>query len=295
MEKDSYRVVSKLGQGTFGCVDKIKIKESGEEYACKNSRMHDDEGQCPAFIREGALVGRLDHENIIAFKSLAVDGDGAHFVMPLASMDLHKYIKDNCSGEIPLPVGERRDIMRQLLAALKHCHERGVAHRDVKPGNILLSKDPGTGSVNIQLTDFGQSRAIDFRVRSCSPCVCTRPFRSPEVYLGDTHHTGAMDVWAAGITLIHMHGKYNLINDEIGVVMLFDIFKLVGTPTEETWPGVSKLTHWTDFPKFPTSMKHIRSQLPHLTDAEADLLMKLLLTNPKTRITAAQALRHPFF
>ncbi|CAM9147918.1 unnamed protein product [Heterosigma akashiwo] len=123
-------------------------------------------------------------------------------VFELMDCDLKKYM-DSCQGPLePLLV---KSLLLQTLEGLEFCHSHGVMHRDMKPQNLLVSRD-GT----LKLCDFGLARAITPPTRRLTHEVVTLWYRAPEILLGAECYAPPVDVWACGPILVEMAAKHPL-------------------------------------------------------------------------------------
>jgi serine/threonine protein kinase len=180
--------------------------------------------------------------------------------------------------------------MTQMLRGLHFCHVRGVMHRDLKPQNILVSKDG-----RLKLADFGLARAFVPPIRPFTHEVVTLWYRAPEILLGCKTYALPVDIWSVGTILAEMVTKRPLFPGDSEVDELFKIFRFVnalrrvsiffphcgrfivrcnsvlGTPNEEVWPGVTALPDWNeDFPVWPTLL--LSRFAPGLSESGVDLL-----------------------
>lgn len=188
-----------------------------------------------------------------------------------------------------------RSYAAQLLLALEHCHRRGVVHRDLRPENILLSDEGGL----LKLGGFGNARSFVGVNRSQDE---TRPptivwYRAPEILLNYSKYTTQMDVWSAGLIFSEFFNDGDVLlpaTNEVEQLML--IFRLRGTPTEATWPGVTSLQ---DFQSVSISWpgESLRKQLhsKHVTSQVLELLESVLTVSPVKRCSATAALGHSYF
>lgn len=201
--------------------------------------------------------------------------------------DLKKYF-DNLNGEIDPDVV--RSFQYQLLRGLEYCHKNNVLHRDLKPQNLLINK---TGE--LKLADFGLARAFGIPVRCYSAEVVTLWYRPPDVLFGAKLYTTSIDMWSAGCIFAELANAGRPLFPGSDVEdQLKRIFKLLGTPTEETWPGVTTLPDYKPFPIYhPTTV--FSSVVPKLNSKGRDLLQKLLVCNPAARISAEESLNHSYF
>jgi len=124
--------------------------------------------------------------------------------------------------------------------------------------------------------------------------VVTLWYRAPEVLLGSSRYSTPVDVWSIGTIFAEMAMKRPLFHGDSEIDQLFRIFRVLGTPTEEVWPGVGQLKDFKQtFPKWKRG--DIKGSVKNLDDDGIDLLCKCLIYNPAKRLSAKQALLHPYF
>ncbi|RUP48057.1 hypothetical protein BC936DRAFT_145012 [Jimgerdemannia flammicorona] len=180
--------------------------------------------------------------------------------------------------------------MYQLLKGIAYCHEHRVLHRDLKPQNLLINKQKG----ELKLADFGLARAFGIPVRSYSHEVVTLWYRAPDVLMGSRQYSTSIDVWSAGCIFAEMASGRPLFPGSSIQDQLLRIFKVLGTPTEETWPKVNQLPEYKkDFDYFRRIS--LDTLLPKLEPSGIDLLSRLVEFQPEKRISAEAALSHPYF
>ena len=221
-----------------------------------------------------------------------------------------------------------RTVMRQVLRALEHAHSRGICHRNLHSGHLLLDPAADGGCGRVAIASWSSSRRLQTPPAPVSPLrTCTVPYNvAPEGllhhetieddYAGENQGTALddgygdgetygpeVDVWSAGCIFAELrlgHSLFNKFSYAQGartLDQLLSIFKLFGTPRAATWDDVDHLEGWSG-DSYPRWMP--RSLLDVFPDGSigplsADLLWRLMALDPRKRITARQALRHPYF
>ncbi|KAJ1653593.1 cyclin-dependent kinase 5 [Dispira simplex] len=284
---DKYQKIEKLGEGTYGIVYKAQNRETGEVVALKRIRLDKEEEGVPCTaIREISLLKELKHPNIVKLHDVLHTEKKLTLVFEHLDSDLKKFI-DSCNGELDYQVVKR--FMYQLLQGLAYCHQRRVLHRDLKPQNLLINKRG-----QLKLADFGLARAFGIPVRSYSYEVVTLWYRAPDVLMESTQYSTTIDLWSAGCIFAEMSSGRPLFTGNNPSDQLVKIFKVLGTPTSETWPGMTSLKGYRpDFPTYPPT--DLCQYVPKLDAQGVDLLARLLRYVPEERLSAEQALRHEFF
>jgi len=149
--------------------------------------------------------------------------------------------------------------------------------------------------IRLKLADFGLSRSFDVPLKPITKEVVTLWYRAPEILMGDLHYSTPVDIWSIGCILYELTTRKPLFPGDSEIDELFCIFRMTGTPNEQTWPGVSNLSAWRNniFPKW--HKKPFSKELPRFPVSGIDLLEKMLEVDPSRRITATGALRHEIF
>ncbi|KAL1935248.1 hypothetical protein VTP01DRAFT_4388 [Rhizomucor pusillus] len=284
---DKYQKIEKLGEGTYGIVYKAQNRETTEVVALKRIRLDNEEEGVPCTaIREISLLKELKHVNILRLYDVLHTEKKLTLVFEYLDSDLKKFL-DSYGGDID--VLTIKQLMHQLMKGIAFCHEHKVLHRDLKPQNLLINKKG-----ELKLGDFGLARAFGIPVRSYSHEVVTLWYRAPDVLMGCRQYSTSIDLWSAGCIFAEMVSGRPLFPGSSIPDQLQRIFKVLGTPTEETWPGVSKLPEYKpDFEMF--ARIPLENLVPKLDPLGVDLLKQLLQYPPEKRITAKDALNHPYF
>ncbi|KAJ9579543.1 hypothetical protein L9F63_004802, partial [Diploptera punctata] len=188
-----------------------------------------------------------------------------------------------------LPQSLVKSYLHQLLKGVSYCHAHRVLHRDLKPQNLLIDKRG-----YIKLADFGLARAFGMPVRTYTHEVVTLWYRAPEILLGSRFYSTAVDIWSLGCIFAEMKMREALFPGDSEIDQLFRIFRTLGTPDEETWPGVSNLPDYKSmFPRWDA--QDIAEVVPKLDECGKDLFLKLVTYDPSRRISAVEALKHQYF
>ena len=283
----NYQKLEKLGEGTYGVVFKAIDKRNNEVVALKKIRLEqEEEGIPPTSIREISILKELHHPNVVGLHEVINSQGKLTLVFEYLDWDLKKYIDTSRSTLSPDLV---KSYAYQILCGLCYCHCHRIIHRDLKPQNLLINNKG-----MIKLADFGLARAFTIPLRNYTHEVITLWYRPPEILLGSKFYSLPVDIWSTGAIIAEMITKRPLFPGDSEIDQLFSIFKILGTPTEETWPGVTELpTYSSKFPKF--HRRNLKDIVVGADPLAIDLLEKMLIYDPAQRITAKDALDHPWF
>lgn len=288
MALEKYQRLEKIGEGTYGVVFKAKDKKTGELLALKRIRLEaEDEGIPSTAIREISLLKQLQHPNIVRLYDVVHTEKKLTLVFEFLDQDLKKYL-DAC-GDQGLEPFTIKSFLFQLLRGVAYCHQHRVLHRDLKPQNLLINMEG-----ELKLADFGLARAFGIPVRKYTHEVVTLWYRAPDVLMGSTKYSTPVDIWSVGCIFAEMINGRPLFPGASDKDQLVRIFKLLGTPTPHSWPGMA------DLPEFKENFTHyearpLESVVARLEPAGVDLLAKMLQYDPDHRISAEMAMQHPYF
>ncbi|KAF9782467.1 Pkinase-domain-containing protein [Thelephora terrestris] len=288
---DRYAKIEKVGEGTYGVVYKARDVTSNEIVALKKIRLEaEDEGVPSTAIREISLLKELKDENVVRLLDIVHADNKLYLVFEFLDVDLKRYMEHGNHSGKPISLAITKKFTKQLTAGLLYCHSHRILHRDLKPQNLLIDKTD-----NLKLADFGLARAFGIPMRTYTHEVVTLWYRAPEVLLGSRHYGTAIDMWSVGCIFAEMVNRGNpLFPGDSEIDQIFRIFRIMGTPNEERWPGVSQLPDYKPtFPQWPGA--DLASQLPSLEAQGVDLVKQLLVYDTSKRISAKRALVHPYF
>lgn len=285
---DRYQRLEKLGEGSCGVVFKCRDRQGGEVVAVKRIRFDGVGVGVPgAALREvTALKTLCGHPHVLPLKEAFIDNNSLFLILHYVDLDLKKH---QCERG-PFSPGRTKLYAWQLVEAVAHCHSRRIAHRDIKPQNVLV--DVKTDM--LKLCDFSLAKSIMPRSHPTAQ-LATLHYRSPELLLGGESAGPPLDLWSLGCVIGEMTSDHIIFPGSYEIQMLMKQFQLLGTPDESTWPGCSALEYWkTTFPRF-----HPRPGCFHLMAGQdrraAEVLEALLRCDPSTRLPAQSVLAMSYF
>ncbi|GMM49652.1 cyclin-dependent serine/threonine-protein kinase [Starmerella bacillaris] len=287
MSTSQFQQLEKLGEGTYATVYKGRNAETGQIVALKEINLDSEEGTPSTAIREISLMKELRHENIVTLYDVIHTENKLNLVFEHMDRDLKKFM-DNYGVRGALDRQQAKIFMFQLLKGVMFCHENRVLHRDLKPQNLLINRK-GV----LKLADFGLARAFGIPVNTYSNEVVTLWYRPPDVLLGSRTYSTSIDIWSAGCILAEMLTGKPLFPGSNNDDQLDRIFRIMGTPDERTWPEVTSLPNY--HPMSPIPPKDLALVIPQCDVVGLDLIQSLLQMRPESRISARDALRHPWF
>uniref|UniRef100_A0A7N0UUJ9 Protein kinase domain-containing protein n=1 Tax=Kalanchoe fedtschenkoi TaxID=63787 RepID=A0A7N0UUJ9_KALFE len=293
---EAFEKLEKVGEGTYGKVYRAREKATGKIVALKKTRLHeDDEGVPSTTLREISLLRMLSKDPHIVRLMDVKQGQNKegktvlYLVFEYMDTDLKKYIRSYRANPQPIPSQNVKSLMYQLCKGVTFCHAHGVLHRDLKPHNLLMDRK----TMMLKIADLGLARAFTLPIKKYTHEILTLWYRAPEVLLGATHYSTAVDIWSVACIFAELVTKQPLFPGDSELQQLLHIFRLLGTPNETMWPGVSKLINWHEYPQW--SPKKLSTAVPEMDEQGLDLLAKMLRYEPSQRISAKQAMEHPYF
>ncbi|TPX34514.1 hypothetical protein SmJEL517_g02841 [Synchytrium microbalum] len=287
---DAYEKLNRIEEGAYGVVYRARDKVSGEIVALKKLKLDKEKMGFPVTsLREIHTLLLSKHVNIVDVKEIVVSNNlqNIFIVMEFVEHDLKALME---SMREPFLQSEIKTLMQQILSAAACLHSNWIIHRDLKTSNLLMNNRG-----MIKVADFGLARRFGEPLGNMTQLVVTLWYRAPELLLGAKEYTTAIDMWSIGCIFGEIVNKEPLLPGRGDMDQLTKIFKLLGTPTEELWPGLKELpvTKTIVLPSYPYAQ--LRSRFPYLTENGLDLMSGLLVYDPSKRLTAEQALKHPFF
>lgn len=286
-----FKKIELLGEGGYGYVYKVELKDKpGEYYALKKFKeISSLEGFNKSALREITILKELNHENIEKVLDTFYGVNCLYVQLEYIDCVLSKLIKFNLKNDkLFLSQADIKGIMLQILTGLAEIHNNGILHRDLAPSNVLINKN-GV----IKIADFGLSRFIGSPDKPMTPGVVTKYYRPPEILFQAIYYSFSIDIWSAGCILAEMLLCDVLFKGNTDIDIMTTIFTLLGIPNENNWPDAYQLLNYKVFKGGPPIT--IQKKFNNFSDECRDLLEKMLVLNPNKRITANEALKHPYF
>ncbi|XP_061788088.1 calcium/calmodulin-dependent protein kinase (CaM kinase) II beta 1 isoform X5 [Nerophis lumbriciformis] len=260
---DEYQLYEELGKGAFSVVRRCVKLCTGQEYAAKiintkklSARDHQK------LEREARICRLLKHANIVRLHD-SISEEGFHYLL----FDLvtgGELFEDIVAREY-YSEADASHCIQQILEAVLHCHQMGVVHRDLKPENLLLASKCKNAAV--KLADFGLAIEVQGEQQAWFGFAGTPGYLSPEVLRKESYGK-PVDIWACGVILYILLVGYPPFWDE-------DQHKLY----QQIKAGAY------DFPS---------PEWDTVTPEAKNLINQMLTINPAKRITAQEALKHPW-
>ena len=270
-DTSSYKQQKELGRGSFGIVHawkrKAKAKRRGQHsvqhvatdahtaVSIVTKRFMSGSGKGITYdcVREISCLKALGkHPNIVNMLGIATHGDMCEPLLVLETMD------ESISGLVrktkQLGYADSYRVYLMISSGVRHMHNLGFMHRDLKPGNILCSQCYDVKSCIVKVADFGLATRY-VKGRSNTLEVQTLYWRAPEVLLKDVEYTPALDIWSVALIYLEMIGHdQSLIEGDSEYGQLIKCFQLLGKPSVEEWPRLSTITgvdQREEWPQFP--------------------------------------------
>jgi len=209
--------------------------------------------------------------------------------------DLHRVIQSAARGQQQLSDQHVRCFVYQTLRGLYACHSAQVLHRDIKPSNLLVNRD-----CTLRIGDFGLARGVSATPdsNSLTEYVVTRWYRAPELLCGNESYGPPVDLWSVGCILAEMLGKAPLFPGRDVLSQLRLIVEVIGAPPVEALRSCIHSDKAVDFIQSYARQlappKPFVERFPGAPPAALDLLTRLLDIDPARRISAQDAMRHPW-
>ncbi|XP_071054920.1 mitogen-activated protein kinase p38a-like isoform X2 [Onthophagus taurus] len=235
--------------------------------------------------RELKLLKHMKHENVIGLLDVFYphnDTSQIYLVTHLMGADLNNIIRTQRLSDEHVQF-----LVYQILRGLKYIHSAGVIHRDLKPSNIAVNED-----CELKILDFGLARPTETEMTGY---VATRWYRAPEIMLNWMHYNQTVDIWSVGCIMAELLTGRTLFPGTDHIHQLNLIMEILGTPTDEFMKKITSQSARSYIESLPPvhkkDLKQVFTGANHLA---IDLLRLMLELDSDVRITAEQALAHPY-
>ncbi|KFD58367.1 hypothetical protein M513_00593 [Trichuris suis] len=299
-----YEKLSHLGEGQFANVYKARDLQNDCIVALKKikmgSRSEQTDGLNRTAIREIKLLQEIQHVNIIKLLDVSVGKNSVALIFEFMCTDLEVIEHSGAFVRVlQLIVPEHNDwatVPSCPLDSPQSCVKDGSIEpvfltmllQDLKPSNLLISKE-GV----LKMADFGLARFFGASDQTLTPLVVTRWYRAPELLYGSRYYSAGVDIWALGCIIAELLLRAPLFPGESDLDQLRRIVEILGTPSEENWPGVTLLPDY--LPTKPCPKVPWRQILPSADDEIIGILEWCLQYNPCNRTDVAIPMQSAYF
>ncbi|KZO94963.1 kinase-like protein [Calocera viscosa TUFC12733] len=299
--------------------------EPGQAYAVKKFKPEKEGGDgytglSQSACREIALNREIRHENVIALREVILDMKAVFMVFEYAEHDFLQVIHYHSTNHprSVLPLGVLKSLLYQLLNGVAYLHSNFIMHRDLKPANILIT-DKGV----VKIGDLGLARVFHrplVPLLNGDKVVVTIWYRAPELLLGAKHYTTAIDMWAVGCIFAELLSLRPIFKGDEAKMdaskklpfqkdQMLKIMEVLGVPSVDEWPLLALLPDYPQLgaiererarqdptkPRFENNFGTFMNRHMRSMDSGRAVLQALFTWDPDRRLSAADALYHPFF
>uniref|UniRef100_A0A8C1XVD5 Mitogen-activated protein kinase n=1 Tax=Cyprinus carpio TaxID=7962 RepID=A0A8C1XVD5_CYPCA len=295
---EEYDIIETIGTGAYGVVSSARRRDNGQQVAIKKiPNAFEVVTNAKRTLRELKILKHFKHDNIIAIKDILQPVvphsafKSVYVVLDLMESDLHQIIH----SLQPLTPEHTRYFLYQLLRGLKYIHSANVIHRDLKPSNLLVNEN-----CELKIGDFGMARGLsaahsDESRSFMTEYVATRWYRAPELMLSLHHYSLAIDLWSVGCIFGEMLGRRQMFPGKNYVHQLQLILSVLGTPPESIIGSIGSDRVRSYVRSLPSkAAEPLAALYPQAEPSAMDLLGAMLQFDPRERISACQALTHPY-
>eukprot|EP00759_Apiculatamorpha_spiralis_P014074 PhF_6_TR20812/c0_g1_i1/m.29940/K03083/GSK3B; glycogen synthase kinase 3 beta len=301
-----------LGQGSFGVVYLAKVVPAGQSVP--------DPSEAPDYVaikkvlqdkryknRELQLMMLVKHPNVVSMRHhYFSNGDKKdelylNLVLDYVPDTVQKFYKTYTRARQHVPMLFVKLYSYQLLRAMLYMHspDVGICHRDVKPHNVLV--DPNTGVLRV--CDLGSAKQLVPNEGNVA-YICSRYYRAPELIMGATEYTTAVDLWSVGCVIAELLIGQPLFMGETSEAQLVEIIRILGTPTREDLRAMCRGTTSQSNASTTEILRKVGNVRPqpwrgvfpaHVPQEMVDLVAALVQYQPNNRVKPADSLCHPAF
>ena len=294
-----YEPISLRGQGAFGYVIEAYDRVHDTRVAIKRTHKVGSK-----LSREYQVLSELkDCDYIVKLLDTfySVNDDGKviqNLVFEYVTRSLETYLEEQRKKKEFIPINKIKSIMKQLLKGLEYCHSKNIVHRDLKPENVLFTEDE-----RVKICDFGSSKFIEKDTKS-TPYIVSRYYRAPELLLGKCDYDDKIDIFASGCIFAELFTLMPLFPGKTEGLQIFEHMCILGNPPkgyfEKFQLPESFLNYFVNMDKIDKAdIKTVINQNKFYNEDDVkeagDLILKMIAWDSEERISAKNALKHPFF
>lgn len=262
-----FEIGEEIGRGAFSVVKSGRDKSSGDQVAIKMiDKQIVDPQDLVLLAREIDIMKKVKHPNVLNLFEVFENDDQISLVMEFVDGGelFYKIVEKGNYTE-----ADAASIVKQMCAGVAYLHSQGVAHRDLKPENLLCStRDAEPGApFRVVIADFGLSKIFDAGEQLETSCG-TPDYVAPEVITAEGSYDKSVDMWSAGV---------------ITYVLLCGFSPFLSTTQTGLFEKIIQCQY--DFPD---------PEWSGISEQAKDFIRSLLVADPKARLTAEQAVEHPW-
>ena len=315
---NNFIVLEQICQTQFSTIFRCKNKTTKDIVVLKEIiQKKTEEAPSKQVLRELLILMNFNHPNIVKFNSVFVHHSNIVIEMEFCITSLSNVIKKISK---PFYVGQIKKIVRSIALGIKFLHDHDIIHRDIKPGNIFIDEN-----CVVKIGDFGSARISPQQKkdnnenkdnkenkenepeekkkspqskdkkeqkekRPLTPGVGTKWYKAPEIIFGNKHYDKSVDIWSFGCLMAEMFLLEPLFPGSTDFEMINLIFSFIGFSKEDE--SVLKPQLHINIRERPE--KAFENTFDIADKDSIDLMSKMLVANPKKRITVEEILNHPF-
>ncbi|KAJ2789565.1 hypothetical protein H4R21_006711, partial [Coemansia helicoidea] len=238
---ECYKRLNKIEEGTYGIVYRAQEIATGDIVALKHLKLDQERNGFPiTSLREIHTLLLAKHPNIINVREIAAGKSlsSIYIVMDYMDHDLRTLME---GMPAPFQPSETKSLLRQLCSAVEHLHANWIVHRDLKTSNLLMQGG------SLRVADFGLARRYSSPLGRMTGLVVTLWYRAPELLLGETRYSAAVDMWSIGCIFAELLLHKPLFAATSEIAQITAIFAACGAPTSDSWPAFGDLPNARTF------------------------------------------------
>ncbi|PAA69332.1 hypothetical protein BOX15_Mlig000451g2 [Macrostomum lignano] len=285
-----YRDLQPVGHGAYGSVCSAWDNQLNHKVAIKKlARPFQTDIHAKRTYREIKMLRHMDHDNIIILIDLFSPNNSletfedVYMVTPLMGADLNAIVRTQTLSDEHVQF-----LIYQILRGLKYLHSANIIHRDLKPSNIAVNED-----CELRILDLGLARQRDDEMTGY---VATRWYRAPEIMLQWMKYDRVVDIWSVGCIMVELINRHPLFPGMDHIDQLMKILSVTGFPEDDFLRKIesSDAITFLNNQRGNITQCPLASVCPGASPTALDLLKRMLTLDPTKRVSAAEALEHPY-